>query len=146
MALKYVVSCRKINLMKKTPILVCISLCIFTLLSCSSSDDASEGTVPEVIVDPDPIPEQTSTYLGHVKAIIDTHCTECHGTPLRNSAPMKLETFLEVKNATTDRNVLGFISTNNAFNVMPPADEGGRLPQATIDIVEDWIADGLLEE
>ncbi|AXT55844.1 hypothetical protein J8L88_20655 [Aquimarina sp. MMG015] len=127
----------------KSPILL-VTLLVFTLFSCSSSDDGT--TEPEVPIDPDPIPGQTSTYVGHVKAIIDSNCTECHGTPLQNSAPMALETFQEVVNAVNDRNLFSFITTNNAFNVMPPSDNGGRMPQATIDIVEDWIADGLLEQ
>ncbi|MGY3794278.1 hypothetical protein [uncultured Aquimarina sp.] len=128
----------------KSPTL--LLLCAFTmiLISCSSSDDGT--TEPDVVIDPDPIPEQTSTYIGHVKTIIDSNCLECHGSPLQNSAPMELVTFQQVVNAVNDRNLFSFINTTNAFNVMPPSDEGGRMPQATIDIVEDWIADGLLEQ
>ncbi|MDH7444108.1 hypothetical protein [Aquimarina sp. 2201CG14-23] len=129
----------------KTPFRLLLLLCLITLISCGSSDDGTTS-IPEIPIDPDPIPGQTSTYIDHVKTIIDTNCIECHGTPLQNSAPMALETFQEVKNAVTDRNLFSFIATNNAFNVMPPSDEGGRMPQATIDIVEDWIADGLLEQ
>ncbi|GAA0728129.1 hypothetical protein GCM10009430_36950 [Aquimarina litoralis] len=114
------------------------------LIGCSSSDDGT--TEPDVVIDPDPIPEQTSTYIGHVKNIIDSNCLECHGSPLQNSAPMELVTFQQVVNAVNDRNLFSFINTTNAFNVMPPSDEGGRMPQATINIVEDWIADGLLEQ
>ncbi len=131
------------NKLMKSPKLL-LSLFTIVLLSCGGSDD--DTTEPEVTVDPDPIPEQTSTYNAHVKTIIDTNCIECHGTPLQNSAPMALETFQEVRNAVTDRNLFSFIETNNGFNVMPPSDNGGRMPQATIDIVEDWIADGLLEQ
>ena len=128
----------------KSPTL--LLLCAFTmiLISCSSSDDGT--TEPDVVIDPDPIPEQTSTYISHVKTIIDSNCLECHGSPLQNSAPMELVTFQQVVNAVNDRNLFSFINTTNAFNVMPPSDEGGRMPQATIDIVEDWIADGLLEQ
>ncbi|WP_299899275.1 hypothetical protein [uncultured Aquimarina sp.] len=128
----------------KSPTL--LLLCAFTmiLIGCSSSDDGT--TEPDVVIDPDPIPEQTSTYIGHVKTIIDSNCLECHGSPLQNSAPMELVTFQQVVNAVNDRNLFSFIDTTNAFNVMPPSDEGGRMPQATIDIVEDWIADGLLEQ
>lgn len=128
----------------KSPTL--LLLCVFTmiLISCSSSDDGT--TEPDVVIDPDPIPEQTSTYIGHVKTIIDSNCLECHGSPLQNSAPMELVTFQQVVNAVNDRNLFSFINTTNAFNVMPPSDEGGRMPQDTIDIVEDWIADGLLQQ
>lgn len=127
----------------KTPTQLLLFVFMITLLSCGSSDDSTE---PEVMIDPDPIPGQTSTYIANVKTIIDTNCLECHGTPLQNSAPMHLVTFQEVVSAVNTRDLFGFVSTNNAFNVMPPSDEGGRMPQATIDIIEDWIADGLLEQ
>lgn len=128
----------------KSPTL--LTLCAFTIIqiSCRNSDDGT--TEPDVVVDRDPIPAQTSTYIDHVKTIIDSNCLECHGTPLQNGAPMELVSYQQVRNAVTDRDLFRSISTNNAFNVMPPSDEGGRMPQATIDIVDDWIADGLLEQ
>ncbi|MBW1297364.1 hypothetical protein [Aquimarina litoralis] len=132
----------------KSPTLLVLGLFTFALLiGCSSSDDGGGGSDPDVTpVDPDPIPTQTSTYIGHVKTIIDTNCLDCHGSPVQNSAPMELVSYQQVVDAVNDRNLFSFISTTNAFNVMPPSDEGGRMPQATIDIVEDWIADGLLEQ
>jgi hypothetical protein len=42
---------------------------------------------------------------------------------------------------TTKRDVIGRIETTGR-NVMPPE---GRLPQATIDIILDWEADGFKE-
>ncbi|WP_298547968.1 hypothetical protein [uncultured Aquimarina sp.] len=124
-----------------SPILPLLFLFVITLFSCSSSDDST--TEPEVIVDPDPIPGQTSTYTAHVKTIIDINCIECHGDPLDQGAIMMLLTYDQVVDAVNNRGLFNRIATTNAFNVMP---ESGRLPQATIDIVEDWIADGLLEQ
>ncbi|MFD2565638.1 hypothetical protein [Aquimarina rubra] len=125
----------------KTPIRLLLFLFTMILVSCGSSDDGT--TEPEVVVDPDPIPGQTSTYIGHVKTIIDANCIECHGDPLDQGAIMMLLTYDQVVDAVNNRGLFNRIATNNAFNVMP---ESGRLPQATIDIVEDWIADGLLEQ
>ncbi|WP_378176199.1 hypothetical protein [Aquimarina sp. SS2-1] len=125
----------------KTPIQILLIFCVINFIACGSSDDTP--VEPEVIVDPDPIPEQTSTYNGHVKAIIDVNCIECHGDPLDQGAIMMLLTYDQVVDAVNNRGLFNRIATNNAFNVMP---ESGRLPQATIDIVEDWIADGLLEQ
>lgn len=126
----------------KTPTLLFLSLFAITLLSCSSSDDST--TEPDIVVDPDPdpIPGQTSTYTAHVKTIIDTNCIECHGDPLNQGAVMMLLTYDQVVDAINNRGLFDRIDTNNAFNVMP---ESGRMPQATIDVVKDWIADGLLE-
>lgn len=124
----------------KAPIRIFIILSILlTAYSCGGSDDSNQE--PEINVDPDPIPNQTSTYTEHVKSIIDTHCISCHSNPPTQSAPMSLETFQEVVSAVNTRNLFPRVATTNAFNVMP---ESGRLPQATIDIIEDWIADGLL--
>lgn len=123
----------------KTPIkilFIAASLLFFT--NCGGSDD----TTTETEVDPDPIPGKTSTYIGDVKAIIDTHCLECHGDPLDQGAPMMLVSYNQVVSAVESRDLFGRVATMNAFNVMP---QSGRLPQATITIIEDWIADGLVE-
>ena len=97
------------NKLMKSPKLL-LSLFTIVLLSCGGSDD--DTTEPEVTVDPDPIPEQTSTYNAHVKTIIDTNCIECHGTPLQNSAPMALETFqIGVLKAPTSFRILKAIPT-----------------------------------
>lgn len=115
-----------------------------TILSCGGSDD--ENTEPPIIIDPDPIPGKTSTYNADVKPIIDTHCIECHSNPPTNSAPMSLITYADVLNAEEERELYRRIFTSSFTIVMPPPEEGGRLPSATIQIVEDWIADGLIEE
>ncbi len=127
----------------KTPILL-LSLCALTLLSCGGSDDSTE--IPVIPIDPDPIPGQISTYTDHVKTIIDTNCIECHGDPLDQGAIMMLLTYDQVVDAVNNRGLFNRIGTMGINTVMPPPEEGGRLPQTTIDIIEDWIADGLLEQ
>ncbi|WP_299222315.1 hypothetical protein [uncultured Aquimarina sp.] len=130
--------------MKSPTTLLLLSLFTIVLLSCGGSDDSP--TEPEVIVDPDPIPGQTSTYTAHVKTIIDSNCIECHGDPLDQGAIMMLLTYDQVVDAVNNRGLFNRIATMGINSVMPPLEEGGRLPQVTIDIVEDWIADGLLEQ
>ncbi|KAA1242478.1 hypothetical protein [Aquimarina sp. RZ0] len=120
-------------------ILFVVSALLFFTNCGGSDDDASD---PEIMIDPDPIPGKTSTYTGDVKAIIDTHCLECHGDPLDQGAPMMLINYDQTVNAVESRDLFGRVATRNAFNVMP---QSGRLPQATITIIEDWIADGLVE-
>ncbi len=124
----------------KTPIRIFILLSlIVTSYSCGGSDDSEQE--PDTHIDSDPIPSQTSTYTEHVKTIIDTHCISCHSNPPTQNAPMSLETFQEVVSAVNARSLFSRVTTDNAFNIMPVS---GKLPQATIDIIEDWIADGLL--
>jgi len=125
----------------KTPIrILCILSLLLTFSNCSSDDNDSDS---ETNIDPNPIPDQISTYTMHVKTIIDTHCISCHSNPPTQGAPMSLETFQEIVSAVNTRDLFDRVATNNAFRVMPTS---GRLPQGTIDIIEDWIADGLLLE
>ncbi|MHA7059770.1 hypothetical protein ACWGOQ_0021260 [Aquimarina sp. M1] len=128
----------------KIPIRLVFVFCTIILLSCGGSDEGI--TEPEVIIDPDPIPEQTSTYISHVKSIIDTNCIECHGDPLDQGAIMMLTTYDQVVDAVNNRGLFNRVATMGINTVMPPPEEGGRLPQVTIDVVEDWIADGLLQQ
>ncbi|MDY8138877.1 hypothetical protein [Aquimarina sp. 2201CG5-10] len=125
---------------KKIAVIITLLIISYTLFSCGGSDDAQE---PEIVIDPDPIPGKTSTYEADVKSIMEAHCTECHSNPPTQGAPMSLETYQEVVNSVNNRDLFARMATTNSFNVMP---ESGRLPQATIDIVEDWIADGLIEQ
>ena len=123
--------------------IICICFSILLCINCKGTDDIQDTTDPETEVDVDPIPNKTSTYITDAKSIIDSNCVECHSNPPTQSAPMSLETYTEVVNAVNDRNLFGRIATTNQFNVMP---ESGRLPDATILSIEDWIADGLVQQ
>ena len=114
----------------------------FILISCGDDNDEEEVMDdPDTIEEENPLPNQTSTFTTHVEPIMNTYCSRCHGDPLANGAPVMFVTFDQVVSGVTERNLLERMeSTGN--NVMPP---DGRLDQATIDIVDDWIADGLLE-
>ncbi len=113
-------------------------------MSCSSDDDNDTMSPdPTTPVATNPIPDVTTSYNAHVKTIIDTHCIECHAATPTQGAPMPLITFSQVVAATKDRNLFDRMNTTNSLKVMP---QSGRLPDATILVVQDWIADGLTEE
>ncbi|WP_152538461.1 hypothetical protein [Aquimarina macrocephali] len=120
--------------MKRMSKHILILFITFLLISCKKDDD---GTLPIT----SPNPNKTTTYNNDVKTIIDDQCLRCHTIPLANGAPFALRNFKEVKIGVGR----GFVErvTSNGNNVMPPA---GRLPQATIDIILDWKADGFLEK
>ena len=103
-------------------------------ISCSSSDDNSEP------VPTNPNPNKITTYNADVKSIIDSQCIRCHTIPLAEGAPFAMRNYAETINGVNRDLVLRVKS--NGQNVMPPA---GRLPQATIDIILDWEADGFKE-
>ena len=65
----------------------------------------------------------------------------CHIDPPVNGAPFPLIDYAQVSSRASS--ILAAISKQTGeVGAMPP---GGRLPQATIDIVNQWIQDGLLE-
>ncbi|WP_299120833.1 hypothetical protein [uncultured Winogradskyella sp.] len=101
--------------------------------SCSynSEDDLTDDIIVNVV-----------TYEDNIKTIIDNNCIFCHSNPPTNGAPMSLTTYLDVKDAVENRNLIGRISATDA-SVMPAG--GQRLPQSIIDLVIQWQAEGLIE-
>ena len=103
--------------------LIILSISLLVLSSCSSDDESM-----------DPIDNGIS-YMGNVKAIMDTNCISCHGDPLANGAPMPLLTLANVKEAIQNRDLIGRIEDGT----MPPAGSAD-LSAAQIQTVKDWKA------
>lgn len=115
---------RNMKTFLKMLILVAIALFIY---SCSSSSE-------DDIIDPG----NKTTYNANVKSIMSSSCTGCHGNPTSNGAPFSLTTYGEVKPRAAG--ILAAISSG----AMPKG--GSKLPQSTINIIDQWIKDGLLEK
>jgi uncharacterized membrane protein len=98
------------------------------LLNCSSSDDPITNPTGKI------------TYNANIKSIINNNCTSCHGSPTTNGAPMSLTTYSLVKSAVETRGLIDRI--NNTSNPMP---QSGLMTQATRDLIQQWVNDGLLE-
>lgn len=118
-------------------ILFIVSLLSFMIYGCSYD---SEIDLIEPIVDP--IDNGgIVTYTNNVKPIMTSSCISCHASPPINGAPFSLINYDQVSQRAN--NVLNAMSRQNgASGAMPPA---GRLPQATIDIIQQWIDDGTPE-
>ncbi len=99
------------------------------LFSCSKSNDASTET---------PIPTNV-TYEKDVKAIMSSSCTRCHSETGTKQSPY-LDTYQLVKDNSNLIIARIELPTGNA-GVMP---RGGKLPQATIDIIKAWKTQGLV--
>ncbi len=84
------------------------------------------------------------TYTNTVKSIVDNNCLACHTLPPQNGAPMHLTTYVDVKNAVTNRGLLDRISRAQGTPGMMP-NGGQRLPQATIDKIFEWAQNGMPE-
>lgn len=116
---------------------------LLTALGCSSSDNNEGVMVPDPTDDGnngnDPDPGSIS-YAADIRPIIQSNCVSCHGDPPTNSAPMKLTTLDDLKDAAENRGLLGRL--NSSTNPMPPS---GMLPAATRKLIEDWIDLGFPE-
>lgn len=120
----------------KLIILALLTLCIY---NCSSD---SESDLMEVDKPMDEIPDETAlNYTDDIQPIMGSSCVGCHANPPVNGAPFSLVNFSQVSQRANG--ILSRMSRQNgAAGAMPPS---GRLPQATIDKVQQWIDDGKLE-
>lgn len=118
---------------QKIAILLAFFVAIVVFQNCTTNT-VDEGD----IIDLPPIIE-TITYDDDVEVIIVTNCVSCHSGPNAN-AGLQLTSYLNVKAAAEQGNLLNRI--NNATNPMP---QGGLLPPETRQIIDQWVADGYLE-
>ena len=112
-------------------LIMCFIVILF-FYSCSSDSEDD--------ISPPPNSEKI-TYNQHIQPAISANCLGCHTNPPVNGAPFPLTNYTEVSNRASA--ILTAISKQTGeTRAMPPS---GRLPQATIDAVDQWIKDGLLE-
>lgn len=108
------------------------------LLSTSCSSDSEND-----LVDPNDLPE-TITYSNTIKAIISNNCIRCHSDPTENGAPFPLTNYNQVLTRAESGILLTAISRQTGESRAMPT--SGRMPQSTIDLVEQWINNGFIEE
>ncbi len=118
----------------KTIFLMAAIALIFASCSNDSDDDLQE-------IPTDPTGPTGITYDGNIKSIMQNSCTGCHSSPPANGAPFALVNFSQVSSRSGA--ILNAMSRQSgAARAMPPS---GRLPQTTIDLVEQWIEEGRKE-
>lgn len=106
------------------------------LAACSSN------TYDDVEADILPLPELV-TYQD-VQSIFNNACLQCHSNPPQNGAPMSLEGFQSVRDAMLTGDVIDRISRPEGESGLMPLG-GPRLPQNSINLIVEWLEDGLLE-
>ena len=117
--------------------LMLLSLLTLGVYSCSN---VSESDLIDSANDPMD-PNALVTYDDTIVPIIQSACLGCHTDPPVNGAPIPLINFNQVDQRAGM--ILNRMSLQSgAPGAMPPS---GRLPQATIDLVDQWITDGKLE-
>lgn len=107
-----------------------LSIFLIVLFTSCSNNSADDLVAPI---------NQIVTYNTSVKAIIDNNCIGCHNatTP---AAGLALTNYSQVREAVLNANLI--VRINSSSNPMPPS---GKMPEPTIDLVEAWNSDGLLE-
>lgn len=124
------------KIMKKKVLQISITTLGIILLS-SCTNDSSNDLIEIVEID-------QTTYTNTVKSIIDNNCIVCHSETPQFGAPMPLVTYEQVKDAVLNRGLLDRISRDQGASGMMPFG-GTRLPQAVINQVFEWSAQGLTE-
>jgi hypothetical protein len=77
------------------------------------------------------------TYTNNVKPIIVNNCLACHSTAGAELPTM--ETYTQVRDAAENGNMICRIDDQSCGTVMP---QSGRMPQSTINIIINWVANG----
>ena len=124
--------------------IIAISCCLALLHSCAydSEDDliATQENEEEEVDTENPN-ESGITYANTIKAIMDSNCVSCHSSPPRNGAPFALVNFGQVSGRANG--ILNAMARESGSpGAMPPA---GRLPQNTINQIQEWIDNGTPE-
>lgn len=124
--------------MKKSKLLLILLFSLF-IWSCSNDSEDDLLAVEQEQGNGDDDADATEvTYANTVKAIIDNSCVSCHDNPPVNGAPFALVNFQQVSGRANA--ILNAMSRQNgAAGAMPPA---GRLPQNTINEIQEWINNG----
>ena len=106
------------------------------LLSCTN-DSASD------LINIEPFPVVVS-FNTNIKIIIDNNFTSFLCSIIISGTNLSLDTYEKVKEAVTNRNLIGRISMQEGSSTLMP--QGGpKLPQNTIDLIIKWQEEGLLE-
>ncbi len=125
----------------KTRNLIILMLLALTIYNCSYDSESDLIAVTdddEQNDNPDNGPDNGVNYTNDIKPIMQSSCVGCHASPPVNGAPFSLVNFDQVSQRSGG--ILNAMSRQNgAAGIMPPS---GRLPQATIDLVQQWIDNG----
>lgn len=122
----------KNTMYRKLTLLLFVGMVLF-LYNCTTNtiDEGNIEDLPPIV--------ETITYDDDVAPIITNNCIGCHSGPNAN-AGLQLTSYANVRAAAEQGNLVNRI--NNGANPMPPT---GILPPETRQIIDQWIADGYLE-
>ena len=114
--------------------LVITSVVLF--ISCENSSEID-------LIEQPPLTENIN-YTEHIKPIIDANCVACHSNPAINGASSPMTNYNQVKTTFENTDALNRMNRQSGESGFMPLG-GVRLPQASIDLVEQWMNEGYLE-
>ncbi len=118
---------KKIN-MKKLTVLLIVLISTLIYVSCDSN---TVQDISAVVTNP--------TYVDNIEPVISTKCTICH---FSGGESPSLENYAEVKDAIENGTVLCRINGTECGEIMPTS---GKMPQATITMIELWASQGYIQ-
>lgn len=121
--------------MKKLKAIYPVLVLALAVMSCSGGDDSSTPPVTP------PPTGGAVTYNANIKAIIDANCVSCHSPGGENSG-VPLQTYAQVY-AKASLIKTRIEKPAGDPLVMP---KGGKLSQANIDLINQWITAGMPEK
>lgn len=114
--------------------LIIYLLLALLVISCTNSS-------PDDLIDDTPLPVVV-TYDVDIAPIMQSQCVNCHNSNFA-SGNLNLENYTLVRASTENGNLIDRITRNVGDPLLMP--QNGQLPQASIDIIIQWQADGFLE-
>jgi hypothetical protein len=115
-------------------------LFIFILLVLfMGCENASESDLIEQVD-----PTENITYTIHISPIVNANCVACHSNPAINGAYVPMTNYNQVKSVFENTNALDRMNRQPGESGFMPK-WGTRLPQSSIDLVEQWMNEGYLE-
>lgn len=123
--------------MKNKKQIIPLLMSILVATGCSN-DSEGDLTVQDGGDTKDPI-----TFTGNIRSVLTAQCTGCHADP-PSGAPFPLVTYEQVKQRVDNGSLLSAISKpSGQSGAMPPS---GRMSQAAIDLIAQWIEEGAIEK
>ena len=109
-----------------------IKISILVLILCCVGFRCDTSTYDEIAGN-----AEKPTYTANIKSIINNNCLGCHSDAVGQYPTM--ETYVQVRDATNNGNVICRIDDQSCGAVMP---QSGRMPQININAIKKWVANG----
>jgi mono/diheme cytochrome c family protein len=128
-------------------LLICIGLALTSSLLVAAS--AGKQRDPSKL--PPPAEQAGVTYAGHIKAIFDKACLDCHGSR-QSKAQIRLDSIENVlkggkpgkivQPGDSAQSLLVYAVARTQADAMPPKGKGNPLSREQVALIRAWIDQG----